>query len=259
MQFLESLTGLSTFSFPLVVTMLAVFARISAIVFFLPGLGEQMIPIRVRLASALAISLIVTPAIISSITPPTELIYAALAIAAEGVSGAFIGFSIRIAIFIVQTTGAIASQSLSLAQLFGASVDLQPETSISTLLTMTAIVLAVCSGLHFEIISVLIKSFVYIPFGIFPGADYTGEWAANRTAFSFVAALSLALPFVALGFVYNLAIGAANRAMPQLMVAFVGIPAITMAGLILLALSAPVLLETWMQMLHEILMTLLQV
>ena len=56
---------------------------------------------------------------------------------------------------------------------------------------------------------------------------------------------SLAAPFVIMGFAYNVALGAINRAMPQLMVAFVGAPAITAAGLLVLMLAAPVILHFW--------------
>ena len=48
-----------------------------------------------------------------------------------------------------------------------------------------------------------------------------------------------------MGFAYNVALGAINRAMPQLMVAFVGAPAITAAGLLILMLAAPVILHFW--------------
>ena len=103
---------------------------------------------------------------------------------------------------------------------------------------------------------VLIVSYDIMPLGAFPGTSETGEWAAERAAYSFAAALSLALPFVVVGFIYNLAIGAANRAMPQLMVAFVGIPAVTFAGMVLLAIAAPVILSVWLDMLQDILLTL---
>ncbi|MFA5539020.1 MAG: flagellar biosynthetic protein FliR, partial [Gemmobacter sp.] len=43
------------------------------------------------------------------------------------------------------------------------------------------------------------------------------------------------------------ALGVINRAMPQLMVAFIGAPALTAGGLILLAVLAPVMLTIWMQ------------
>ncbi len=50
---------------------------------------------------------------------------------------------------------------------------------------------------------------------------------------------------------YNLTLGIINRAMPQLMVVFVGAPAITAAGLVLLMLLAPVMLGLWAAALGE--------
>ncbi|MEM8699663.1 MAG: flagellar biosynthetic protein FliR, partial [Pseudomonadota bacterium] len=46
-------------------------------------------------------------------------------------------------------------------------------------------------------------------------------------------------------------LGAINRAMPQLMVAFVGAPAITAGGLALLALAAPLILTLWLDRLDQ--------
>ena len=66
---------------------------------------------------------------------------------------------------------------------------------------------------------------------------------AVSSAFTF--AFTLAVPFVAVSLLYNLALGVINRAMPQLMVAFVGAPAITYGALVLLALTAPLVLALW--------------
>ena len=258
MEYLSAITAIGQDSFPAIALIMAVFTRMSALVFFLPGLGERTIPVRIRLTAAMALTLVLLPAVITEATAPASLSDAALMIAAEALSGALIGFSIRIAIFTLQTAGAIASQSLSLGQLFGASMDFQPEPPIATLLMMAGIVLAVSSGLHFEAIRVLIISFDIMPLGVFPGVSETGQWAAEQAAFSFSAALSLALPFVIIGFIYNLAIGAANRAMPQLMVAFVGIPAVTFAGMVLLAIAAPVILNVWMDLLQDIINAFLE-
>lgn len=257
MEFLQALPAISQVTLPAAAVVAAIFTRISALAFFLPGLGERTVPMRVRLGAAIAITLIIVPLVANNATPPATISAATLMIAAEAVAGALIGFSIRIAIYTVQTAGAIASQSLSLSQLFGAGIDAQPESPIGTLLMITCVVLAVSTGLHFEAVRVLIMSFEVMPLGAFPGASETGQWAAERAAFSFGAALSLALPFVVIGFIYNLAIGAANRAMPQLMVAFVGVPAVTLAGMVILALSAPILLDAWLGMLNDIILTLL--
>ncbi|MFQ5562451.1 MAG: flagellar biosynthetic protein FliR [Parvularculaceae bacterium] len=230
-----------------------VFTRISAFVFFLPGLSEQTVSMRVRLAAALAIALVLTPIVLDAAPhAPQSAIEATLAFAAEALAGAVIGFSIRVAIFAIQIAGSIAAQSLSLSQLFGTSLNSQPEPPIGTLFMFAGIAVAVSAGLHFKAVSALALSYEIMPFGVFPGASETGEWAAARTAFAFSAGLTLAMPFVVLGFVYYLAIGAANRAMPQLMVAFVGAPAITLGGLALLALATPVMLSGWLNMVDAI-------
>ncbi|MEE2690762.1 MAG: flagellar biosynthetic protein FliR [Pseudomonadota bacterium] len=235
-----------------------VFVRLSALVFLLPGMGERAVSPRIRLAAALAMTLVLMP-IVMAASPATPQAPSAIALTlcAEAVCGALIGFSIRIAVWAIQTAGSIAAQHLSLSQIFGGGLDDAPEPPIATLMMVAAIAVAVSSGVHFKAVSALAVSYDVMPFGTFPGAEQAGRWAADRAGFAFASALSLALPFVVLGFMYNLAIGAANRAMPQLMVAFVGAPAITLAGLVLLAASTPLLLGVWSDMLDRIFATLM--
>ena len=72
-------------------------------------------------------------------------------------------------------------------------------------------------------------------------------------------AFGLAMPFVIASLIYNLALGVINRAMPQLMVAFVGAPAITFAGLFLLFAGAPLILSVWSDALFAFMMNPLEV
>jgi flagellar biosynthesis protein FliR len=72
------------------------------------------------------------------------------------------------------------------------------------------------------------------------------QWGVGRVAHAFALAFVLAAPFVIGSCIYNLALGAINRAMPQLMVAFIGSPAITWGGLVLLMLAAPVMITVWL-------------
>ncbi|MEM8935843.1 MAG: flagellar biosynthetic protein FliR [Pseudomonadota bacterium] len=256
-EFFVALAPLTELGFEKTAVSIGVFARISALAFFLPGLGERSVPMRIRLAAALGIALILTP-FVNGLGPvaPTNISSLTLVIAAESVAGAIIGFSIRIAVYAIQIAGSMAAQTLSLSQLF-AGIDDTPEPPIGAVLTLAAITLAVSAGLHFQAVKALAASYSVMPFGQFPGASDTGAWAVDRVAFAFSTAFTLALPFVVLGFVYNLAIGAANRAMPQLLVAFVGAPAITLGGFALLALAAPVILTTWMDLVDGLIETLI--
>ena len=78
-----------------------------------------------------------------------------------------------------------------------------------------------------------------------PEVQNTVNYAVSLVARAFALGFTLSAPFFIASLVYNLAFGVINRAMPQLMVAFVGAPAITAGGLALFFLSAPLLLEVW--------------
>ena len=67
--------------------------------------------------------------------------------------------------------------------------------------------------------------------------------------------MSWAVPFafVIAALIYNVALGVINRAMPQLMVAMIGAPALTAGGLILLMLAAPAILSAWVRHLGGVL------
>lgn len=235
-----------------------VLARVSLLVFLLPGLGERTISTRIRLTVALAVTAMLTPLVMDAApAAPTSASGMALLIAAEAMNGAVLGFSVRVAVFTLQTAGSMASQHISLAQLFGSALDGQMEPPVATLFMFAGIALAVAAGLHFKAVEALAVTYEVMPFGAFPAGGDTAGWAVAQAASSFSAGLSLAMPFVVLGVIYNLAIGAANRAMPQLMVAFVGAPAITLAGLAMIALATPVVLAAWMEMVDAIFAALL--
>lgn len=221
-----------------------VFLRVGAAMAVLPAFGERSIPERLRLVLALSFTAVVAPAVAPAITE--RLADASLAglIAPEVIVGLAIGLVIRLFVLALQTAGSIAAQSTSLSQLFGGgAVDAQP--AIGHLMLVAGLALAVMGGLHVRLASFLILSYDLLSFGVFPNAADLSQWGIGQVAQSFALAFSLAAPFVIASLIYNVALGVINRAMPQLMVAFVGAPAITLGGLLLLLLALPALLGVW--------------
>ena len=247
MDFLAPLSPMIDAGAPVILLIGALFTRISAIAFLAPGLGERAVPMRVRLAAAVAIALVLTPMIITSDMKAPETAAGIVALyAAEAMSGLLIGFALRITIFVLQIAGAITAQHLSLSQLFGPTVGFDSESPFAAILVMAGVALAASTGMHLHLVGALADAYQTLPFGMFPGAEETGEWSATRVAQALMKALALSSPFVILGFLYSLALAAASRAMPQLMAAFVGAPAITLLGLALFAAAAPILLFDWL-------------
>ena len=151
---------------------------------------------------------------------------------AEVIAGLSLGIALRLFILALQVAGSIAAQSTSLSQILGGS-GVEPQPAFAHIMVVSGLALAV------------IGSYAVLPPGAFPTPSIIAEWGQGRISHAFALAFTLAAPFVIASFLYNLTLGVINKAMPQLMVAFVGAPAITAGGLILLVLSLPVLLAVW--------------
>ena len=226
-------------------TGIAVFLRVAAAMAVLPAFGEQTLSVRIRLGAAIALTVLVAPAV----TVPQAYLgldWPSLLrlMGSETIVGLSFGLLLRLLIHTLQITGTIAAQSTSLAQLFGGA-SAEPLPAIGHLLVVSGLALAAMADLHVLLVEALIGTYALFPVGssLSPGA--LAELGVAHVGRAFALAFTLAAPFVIGALVYNLALGAINRAMPQLMVAFVGAPAITGAGLALLALVAPLALEIW--------------
>jgi flagellar biosynthetic protein FliR len=224
----------------------AVLLRVGAIVALLPAFGEQAVPARVKTAVAVALTLISAPAVGPLVGgPPSFPAEFARILVAEPVTGLIFGFLLRLMIMALSMAGALVAQGLSLAQMFGAGPAAEPMPVFSHLLVGAGLALAAVLGLHVEAAQYVIQSYFAAPFGLILPADMVLQTAASAIAESFSIAISLAAPFLVAALVYNLAIGAINRAMPQLMVTFIGAPALTAGGLMLLIVTIPVALAHW--------------
>ena len=230
----------------LVIYVGAVFVRLSVFFMMLPGLGETSVPVRIRLMVSLVTTWIVTPVVLQQVemTPLTAAGMAFL-FAQEALTGFVLGFGLRVTIYVLQITGTIIAQALSLSQIFGSTLTEEPNTMVSSLLMMAGMTLALTMGLHIEAIRIFLWSFTAFPLGQTGELENIAWWATQKSMAAFAFALSLSLPFVLLNFLYNLMLGLINRAMPQLMVSFVGLPAITGVGLVLLAAAVGALLTVW--------------
>lgn len=220
-----------------------VLLRSAGMVALLPAFGEQTIPQRVKLVIAMMFALAVWPALPQPILPQ-NLPELASAILIETAIGLILGLFLRLFILLLQVAGTIAAQSTSLSQIMGNSVA-DPSPAIGYLLIISAMALAMILGFHTKVAAYLINSYTMIPAGRLPEASVFAEFGTQRIARAFALAFLLAGPFVIASTIYNLTLGAINRAMPQLMVAFVGAPVITFGGMLILFLSAPTLLAVW--------------
>jgi flagellar biosynthetic protein FliR len=220
-----------------------VFLRVAALVSVLPAFGESSVPMRIKLVLALAFTAIVAPAVPVIAMAPGPLQLAGYALT-ELVIGLALGLGVRLFVLALQTAGSIAAQATSLSQILGGAA-VEPIPAMGYVLVVGGLALAVMAGLHVQVARLMILSYDLFPAGGFPEARDLSFWGVGRIAQAFSMAFMLAAPFVIASVIYNLTLGVINRAMPQLMVAFVGAPVITLGGLFLLFAAAPLILAAW--------------
>ena len=233
-----------------------VFLRVGAMLALIPAFGEQSVPARVKLGLAIAFTLVVLPGLAPGVSAAADTGLGALPQAgAEIVTGLFFGMMLRLFVLALQIAGTIAAQSTSLSQLFGGSAGVDPLPAMGHVLVVAGLALATILGLHVEVAAYMLLSYELVPFGAMPTPQNVAEAGLGEVGRAFAMAFRLAAPFVVASLLYNVTLGVINRAMPQLMVAFVGAPAITAGGLALLMLSAPFLLAIWGEALFDFLRT----
>mgnify|MGYP001102587957 CR=1 FL=1 len=230
-----------------------VFLRVGAIVALLPGFGEQSIPVRVKLVIGLMFTLVVAATVPPFLQGDAWSFPAVIQFGVtETIAGFIVGIGLRLFVMALQTAGSMAAQATSLAQIFGGA-GVEPLPAIGHVLVVSGLALAMILGMHVRAAALMILSYEMLPPGVFPSPAMVAEWGVDQVSGAFSLAFQLAAPFIIISVLYNLTLGVINRAMPQLMVAFVGAPVITFGGLALLLLLSPLMLEVWIQAMNAFL------
>ena len=231
----------------------AVFLRIGPAIYLAPGFGESYVSARVRLSFAGLFAVAIAPVLapyLPETAPSGSQLFAF--VLRETTIGFFIGLMSRGMIFLIEKAGAIISQSISLAQMLGNAT--APMPVISHLLTTTAIAILFSTSLADQ----MLYSFVAGYSLEFPSIERIIGYFASKVSelmnFIFNHAVVLSSAFLGVMFVYYLFIGFVNKAMPQFMVSFIGIPFVALFSIHFLYQHHELLLDVWQQKAQIILM-----
>jgi flagellar biosynthetic protein FliR len=232
-----------------------VFARIATMLMMLPGLGELMVPARVRLTSALVLAAVMLPLHRDAYHVDLQAIGpVAVMMCEELLIGAVLGMTARLTIAALQVTGSVVAQQLGLG--FVTAVDPtqgQQGVIIGNFLTILGIALLFATNLHHLVIAALDDSYTLFSPGEVP---LTGDMAALMTrtlSGAFRVGVQISAPFLVFGLVFNLGLGLLSRLMPQMQVFFVGMPLSIMAGLLILFLVLGAMMGTYMDSVEGVL------
>jgi flagellar biosynthetic protein FliR len=233
-----------------------VFARIAPALMFMPGFGEQAIPVRHRLLFALALSAVLQPVAPVGAASPEDPVWLFALLGMEIAIGLWIGLAARVLLSALQFAGYQIGIVAGLANAFGPQLgSFEGSTMVASGLLMAGVALIFATDLHHVIIGGLLMSYDVFPVGMIMPGDMSDQ-IARAVSTSFWIAVSITAPFYVLGLLLNLALGLANKMMPTLPVFFVAVPVLIVAALIVLVLSGPALFSgfleffsTWLGML----------
>jgi flagellar biosynthesis protein FliR len=235
-----------------------VFARIGAMVMLLPGFGESNIPVRIKLAIALLLTLVILPlhrtayhVDMGSITPLIVLMIH------EIVIGIVLGATARVTLAALQVAGSVIAQQMGLG--FVTAVDPtqgQQGLLVGNFLTLLGITLLFATDSHHLLIAALNDSYAIFSPGETMSSGDVASLATRAFAAAFKIGMQLSAPFLVFGLVFNIGLGVLARLMPQMQVYFVGVPLSILAGFLIFALVITAMMGTFIDyftgVMHEL-------
>ncbi len=207
--------------------------RIASMLMVMPVIGTQLVPTRVRLYLALAISVVLMPNLPPMPQVDSINLQSMLLIAEQVVIGVMFGFLLQLYFHLFTVAGQIIAMQMGLG--FASMVDPSNGVSVPVLgqfLLMLVTLLFLAMNGHLVVFEVLAESFVTLPVG--GGLLLDHYWVlAGKLTWVIAAGLLLTLPVITALLVVNLAFGVMTRAAPQLNIFSIGFPLTLILGLLI--------------------------
>ncbi|MCA6116688.1 flagellar type III secretion system protein FliR [Bradyrhizobium sp. WSM 1738] len=242
----------------LAATFMLVFARVGAMVMLLPGFGESNIPVRIKLAIALLLTLIILPLHRTAYQVDlTSMAALGVLLVHEIAIGIVLGATARVTLAALAVAGSVIAQQLGLG--FVTAVDPtqgQQGVLIGNFLSILGMTLLFATDTHHLVIAALNESYrIFAPGQLMPSGD-VAALATRAFATAFKIGLQLSAPFLVFGLVFNIGLGVLARLMPAMQVYFVGVPLSIMAGFLIFALVLTGMMATYLNyfigVMHEL-------
>jgi len=208
-----------------------------------PLFGAQNTPLQVRIFCTLAISAALTFTIKAHLGPPPADLYAfAMAILHELIAGALIGIFLTLVLEAAQMAGAFIDLQMGLSM----SQTLNPITGVpvsvmSQFKYMLGLIVFLSINAHHVMLSAFVKSYETMPAPTMANlAGIQGSFIHLLTQLSLVA-LQIAAPVAAVSIVVDAAMGVIGKAVPQMQIFVVGLPAKIVMGMLAISVALPAL------------------
>ena len=214
--------------------------RVLSLLAIAPIFGNAAIPVRIKLAAGLVITLAIVPAL-----PPMPAVQAGSwlglsIILQQMLIGMLLGFAVRIAFWAIDLAGQLIGLQMGLSfAVFYDPTNATQTPVLSNFLGLLAMLIFLALNGHLLTLSLLAESFKLLPVSATPfsvkGYSVVLAWAATL----FSAGVLLALPLIAALLIANIAMGVLSRVAPTLNLFAIGFPVTLFAGFLVVMISLP--------------------
>ena len=228
--------------------------RIGSFFMAMPIIGTQMVPVRVRLGLALAVTFLLVPALPEIPVYDPLSLNTWLVILHQILIGTLMGFVLQ---FLCQSFIA-GAQMIAMQSGLGFASMTDPSTGVQVIVvaqmySMMAILLFLAMNGHLVMMDIMAQSFYALPIGM---GGFDGD-VFMRVVLSlswlFAAALLMALPAITALLIINLAFGVMTKAAPQLNIFAIGFPFSMLMGLLMHLIYLPTFYDHYVRTTHYIL------
>lgn len=228
---------------------LMIFTRLGAALMLMPGFSGQLVSTRIRLLLALALSLVLLPAVGTLYPPlPRHMGSLVLLIMGEVLVGVYLGVLTQMLMSCLNIAGTFIGFQVGLTNAFSFDAVAEQQGSTLTALVSTIGLLAVfATDMHHLMLRALADSYAtFTPGQPLPLDDFS-ETLSHVMSASFGLGLQLAAPVLAFGLIFYSGLGLLSRLAPQIQIFFVALPLQVIAGLAMLMVGLPLMVMLFLR------------
>jgi flagellar biosynthetic protein FliR len=230
-------------------------ARLMPVIYLVPYLGGQAVPQPVKMGIAMALTVLVYPAVwqtgAAGELPDGALMIGAL-VTKELAIGMMLGFVAALAFEALRVAGQLIDGARGQTMATAFVPQLKTQTSVSAeFLYQLGIVMFLITGGHRLFLGALVKSYVILPPQSFPAIggrlDTIVFTIVRLSADAITLGVLLAFPVVAAILLANLTLALINKAAPQINVFFLGMPLKAVLGVAVLMFGLRIVVDQFVE------------
>ena len=235
------------------VLFILVFVRVTSILVTAPIIGDQTVPVQVKVAVGLFVSLVLLPGVSAAhVHVGSSLLQLILAALKEIVIGLLIGFAAGLVFAGIRFAGELISfdLGLSMANVFDPENNQNLSVIGEFLYMVMALVFLAVNGHHF-IFQAIVASYTAVPAGTMSFHLPALEQLIRLSGMVFLVGVKIASPVIVASFLTNVALSVLSRVVPQMNIFTVSFPLKIGVGICVLMSSGSLMVYVFRNILAD--------